>query len=355
MAGPLAKYAFINAKVRARISKLLSEETLQQMIRAGSLDEALGLLHDTPFNVLGDSYSTSGDLKLGELALVKNEISVYVTIEKYVHKETRNFVHALLYRYEIDNLKNAIRLFFDRKIRKRSIDETVHYILYDKVNHDLAIDAIVNADSLDDIAKALKSTPYGSIVDDYKERVMQDGSLFRLEVALDHFFYKNLIYQTNSLSKTDRKEALRLIGVEIDLQNVNWIMRFKNFYSLPLDDVLELIIPSGFNLGSELIQDTYSVQNVTGILQGVVKKNYPGLSTLLTARVPDSSSRFLLIDRVLEQIMKQEIQRILAGYPFTIGILLSYFMLKRNEIKQVRTVLNAKQYTISEERIEGMI
>jgi len=184
---------------------------------------------------------------------------------------------------------------------------------------------------------------------------LEDGSLFRLEVALDHFFYKNLISQVEKLSKTDRKEALRLIGVEIDLQNINWIMRFKNFYSLPLEQVLELIIPSGFNLGTQFVQDTYSVQNVTGILRGVIKSSYPGLSTLLTAQVSDSTSRFLLIERVLEQIMRQEIRRILIGYPFTIGIILSYFILKRNEIKQVRTVLNAKQYAISEERIEGMI
>ncbi len=355
MAGPLAKYALINAKVRARISKLLSEETLQRMIRAGSLEEALGMLHDTPFNVLEEIYANTGELKLGELELVKNEIGVYMTIEKYVHKDTRDFVHALLYRYEIDNLKNAIRLFFDRKIRKRSIDEAVHYILYDKVVHNLDIDAIVNADNLDDIAEALKPAPYSTIIDEYKERVMQDGSLFRLEMALDHFFYKNLINQTNNLSKRDRKEALRLIGVEIDLQNINWIMRFKNFYSLKLDDVLDLVIPSGFNLGAQLIQETYSLQNVTGILQGVVKKNYPGLSTMLTAHAQDSSSRFLLIERVLEQIMKQEIHRILVGYPFTIGIILSYFILKRNEVKQVRTVLNAKQYAIAEERVEGMI
>ena len=53
--------------------------------------------------------------------------------------------------------------------------------------------------------------------------------------------------------------------------------------------------------------------------------------------------------------MKHEIQRILQGYPFTIGIILCYFLLKRDEIKRIKTVLNAKQYNIAEERIEGML
>ena len=355
MAGPLAKYAFINAKVRARLSKLLSEETLRRMIRAGSLEEALGLLRNTPFASLEEIYDKTGDLRLGELELLKKEIDVYVTIGKYVHKEILGFIRALLYRYEIDNLKNAIRLFFDRKIRHRSIETAVHYILYDKVIHDFSIDAIVNADNLEEITQALALTPYGEIIENYREPVELDGSLFRLEVALDHFFYKNLIPEAEKLSRKDRKEALRLIGVEIDLQNINWIMRFKNFYSIPLDQVLEFIIPSGFNLDSQRISDTYSVQNVSTILQSVVKKRYPGLSPLLSSQTSDSNSRFLLIERVLEQIMKHEIQRILVGYPFTIGIILSYFFLKTNEIKQLKTVLNAKYYAIAEERVEGMI
>ena len=76
---------------------------------------------------------------------------------------------------------------------------------------------------------------------------------------------------------------------------------------------------------------------------------------MLTAQTSDSSSRLLLIERILEQVMKHEIQRILQGYPFTIGIILCYFLLKKNEIAKVKTVLNAKHYGVSEERIEGML
>lgn len=355
MAGPLKKYAFINAKVRARISKLLSEESLRRLAKVKSLDEALGLLRDTHFAVIEEIYSRTGDLKLGELELLKNEIEVYTNIEKYVQNENLDFIRALLIRYEIDNLKNAIRLFFDRKIRKRSIDTAVHYILYDKIIHDIAVDTIVNAENLRDIAQALATTPYGTIIEKHRGSVEMDGSLFPLEIALDHYYYNNLIIQAENLSKLDRKEAIRLIGVEIDLQNINWIIRFKNFYKLPLEQTLSLIIPSGFNLDSQAIKEAYLAQNVPLILQGAVKTNYPGLSTLLSSQTPDMTSRLLLIERVLEQIMIHEVQRILAGYPFTIGILLSYFILKRNEIKRVKTILNAKQYDIPEERIEGMI
>jgi len=43
------------------------------------------------------------------------------------------------------------------------------------------------------------------------------------------------------------------------------------------------------------------------------------------------------------------------GYPFTIGVVLSYFIFKKSEIRKVRAVLNAKLYRIPEERIEDVI
>ncbi len=355
MAGPLTKYAFINAKVRARISKLIPEGILQRMASVHSLDEALMLLRDTPFSILEEKYAKTGDLKLAELDLLKNEIEVYQIISRHLRHETLDFVQALLIRFETDNLKNGLRIFFDRKIRKRSADEAAHYILHDKIINELNMDAIINAQHLKDIAALLAATPYGTIIEEKREAVEREGSLFQLEVALDHFFYRNLIAQAQLLKGTDSKEALRLIGVEIDLQNINWVIRFKNFYNLPLEQVLSLIIPSGFNLGTRSIKEVYSTQNISSILKDVFRRNYPGLSTIITSQTPDSSSRLLLIERVLQQIMKHEIQRILQGYPFTIGIILCYFLLKRDEIKRIKTVLNAKQYNIAEERIEGML
>jgi len=115
------------------------------------------------------------------------------------------------------------------------------------------------------------------------------------------------------------------------------------------------MVPGGFNLNKAIIGELYHAQNVTPVLQTFVTGKYPGLSTLLSSQTSDSYSRLLLIHRILEEIMKQEVRRILAGYPFTIGIILSYFILKRNELKKIRTILNAKKYDISQQRIESLI
>ncbi len=355
MARPLSKYSFINAKLRARISKILPGEMFEQLAKAPSLDDALALLRDTPFAGLEEIYSRTGDLKQAELELLKNEIELYRNIRQYLHHNSMELVDALLTQFEIDNLKNAIRIYFNRKIRKRPDDISIHYILYDRIIHEMPIDIILNAENFDEIAGVCEGTPYSQIIRKYSHTVESEGSLFRMEIAFDHFYYKNLLSSVDKQDKRDRTIALRLTGVEIDLQNINWIIRFKNFYDLPLDAVLAAIVPGGFNLDKSIIDELYSAQNVTSVLQGFVKSKYPGLSALLSSQTSDSTSRLLLIRRILEEIMKHEVQRILAGYPFTIGIILSYFVLKRNELKKIRIILNAKQLHIQQERIESMI
>ncbi|MHC4118366.1 MAG: V-type ATPase subunit [Planctomycetota bacterium] len=355
MAGPLSKYSFINAKLRARISKILPAELFDELAKAPSLDAALALLADTPFASLEQTYSRTGDLKQAELDLLKSEIELYKNIREYIHPNSRELVDALLSQFEIENLKNAIRIYFDRKIRGRSVESGIHYVLYDRIIHDIPIDIIVNAEDFEEIAGVCEGTPYGAIIKKYFHTVESEGSLFRMEIALDHFYYENLLAAIAKLNRKDRDIALRLTGVEIDLQNINWIIRFRNFYDLPLEAVMAAIVPGGFNLDKAVMGEIYSAQNVTSVLQGFIKSKYPGLSALLSSQTADSTSRLLLIRRILEEIMKHEVQRILAGYPFTIGITLAYFVLKRNELKKIRTILNAKHYGITQERIESMI
>lgn len=355
MAGPLSKYALINAKLRARISKILPDAAFDQLIKAPSLDAALAVLRDTNFAVLEDVYARTGDLKQAELELLKFEICLYGDVKKHLRANSAQLIDALLTQFEIDNLKNAIRVYFDRQIRQRGADTSIHYILHARIIHELPIDLILNANSLDEIAGLCTGTPYGPIIRQYSHTVESTESLFRLEIALDHFYYENLEAAIQQLDKKDQAIARRLIGVEIDLQNISWVMRFKNFYDLPLETALATIIPGGFNFSQSVISALYRTQNISSVLEGFVKGKYPGLSALCDAQTSDTGSRLLLIQRILQEIKRHEVQRILSGYPFSIGIILAYFLLKREELQKIRMLLNAKLYGEQPERIESML
>ena len=70
---------------------------------------------------------------------------------------------------------------------------------------------------------------------------------------------------------------------------------------------------------------------------------------MLGTPTSDSAARLRVLQQILEEIKRQEVQHILSGYPFTIGIVLAYFFLKGDEMARVRTLLNAKHYGLTPE------
>ena len=350
--GAVQKYGFINAKLRARISKILPEALSAEMSRAKSLSEAVELLRNTDFSVVESVFGQTGDIKSAELELARKEVRLYLELEALTKDEVRSIVSALAERFEVDNLKHALRLWFDSHVRGRRIDAGVGYLLRDRVHRDLALDRIVNAGSLEEAAEALAGTPYGELVARQAAEVTRLQSLFPLEIALDHHFYRQLLAAVDGLGTRDREIARRMIGAEIDLANINWLIRFKGFYKLDPERALACAIPEGIWLSPQAVAEAYAMDNPSAVLGELVRRRYPGLASLLTPReATESYARLVLIERILAEILMLEVPHLMAGYPFTIGILLAYFVLKSAEIRRIKTVLNAKFYNWPEERI----
>ncbi|MBA7470802.1 V-type ATP synthase subunit C [subsurface metagenome] len=356
MAGPLKTYAFVNAKLRTRISKILPEEFIRQLIHSRSLAESVQMLAETDFHPVQRIYEQTGDIKMAELELLRKEVEIYLELENLLEEDVRGFVKTLTERFEIESLKNAIRLWFDAKIRGRSIENAGGYLLRRPIHHSIDLDGIINADTLEGVGDLLEGTPYAGIVREQAARVTEAASLFPLELALDRFLYARLVEAGEQLKPRDREIARRLIGVEIDLQNVGWLIRFKHFYSLDTDQALRYTLPGGLNVSVDLMRESYASERADREMSALVGKRYPELSTLLSTKDQvKSTARLTMIERILEQILALEVKKMLAGYPFTIGIILAYFILKANEIKKIMTVLNAKFYNWPEERILAVI
>ena len=356
MAGPLKTYAFINAKLRTRISKILPQEFIRQLVRARSLAESVQMLAETDFAPVQKIYERTGDIKTAELELLSKELAIYLELEKLVEEEVRGFVHALSMRFETENLKNALRLWFDRRIRGRSIEDALSYLLREPIHHPIDLDAVIHADTLEQAAERLQATPYGAIVRQQAGRVMEDSSLFSLELALDRFLYGRLVQAADQLAPRDREIARRLIGVEIDLQNIGWLIRFKHFYALDVEQALGSTLPGGLNLAPELMRASYESERTDREISTLVGRRYPEIAPLLASQDQTRiTARLTMIERVLGQIMTIEVRKILTGYPFTIGIIMSYFILKSDEIRKIMTVLNAKFYEWPEESILSLI
>ena len=128
MYGPVAAYSFINAKLRARISKILPEDTFQALARTQSLPEALALLRDTAFSFLEDIYNRTGDIKLAEFDLFNLEVLLYADINRHLSGAAAELSSTLSLRFEIDNLKDLTKEVSENELLMEYLKTKEEYV-----------------------------------------------------------------------------------------------------------------------------------------------------------------------------------------------------------------------------------
>lgn len=357
MATAVSTYGFINAKLRARISKLLDEEFFRQMAGPRSMMETVACLNGTRYEQVTVIYNQTGDIKLCELELVRQEYRALEALKRYTPEGILDFTAALLGQYEVMTLKNAIRLWFERTVRGRRVDDKVAYLERDEAVADLPVDAVINAPDSQQLLAALETTGYAEIVREPLDRLPEDGSLFAVEAALDRHYYSRLVARARELSRTDATVALRLIGIQIDMQNVNWLVRMKQFHDVELSRLVSSIIPGGALIPPEELSRAYATDSPLDVLLSALGPKYTaGVAGAETHEEERRQLRRLtMLENLLRSILFAEIHRALGGYPFTIGTILAYYLLVRNEIGTLISVLNAKAYDLGPDRIEGLL
>lgn len=346
MAGHVAKYAYINAKLRARLSTMLPEAFFERMEGAYSIGDAMTLLKDTDYAALAEVYDRTGEIKAVELKLLTREIDLYHDLHRQADETVGRLITAIQMRYEILALKRALRLWFDRQIRDRSVEEALSYLYRGQICHPIDMDAIVAAGSIEGIAAELRRTPYAEVIEERGPEVTSKRTLFPVEAGLDRLFFRRLLEVFDQLDRQDREIAGKLIGVEIDIENINRLVRFKEAYRLPPDEIVQDLIPRGHRVGPKLIESIVSAPDAGARITEILGGEYPELAAMITGTRASSPlpARLLLIERVLEEVLNIEIRRVLAGYPFTIGVVIAYFLLAQAESRRIRSILNAKFY-----------
>jgi len=349
----IKRYAFINAKLKTRLSLVLGDEVFIRLIKSQNLGEAMLLLKETSFASVEAVYARTGDLKMSELELMRAEMALYQEIHRFGDKDLQEFVNALLMQYEIENFKNVFRLWFDRWIRKRDISYASGYILREPVLYTYDKDAVLAAGEDSLLLESLKGTAFVDVVKNNMDEIRTAQTLFPLEMALDLLFYNNLLRQCQKLTDKDRDIVLRLVGVEIDLENITRIIRFKLFYQFSPLQMQKYIIAGGHRLKPDKLFALYSSSGEAELLPALLGSGYGSVSALASQSQTDIYKRMEMVESILEEILKREVKKLLLGDPFSIGIMMSYFIIKKHDIHRLISILNGKNYGLPEDRMKS--
>lgn len=354
MAGQLKTYGFINAKLRARLGQLLSDRDFSNLMQSGSLEEVFTALNQTVYAKDMGRYAATGDLRAVEFALYAREIETVRELLRYLEGSAADFVSALLLRYEVDTVKNALRFWYDRNIRGRTEAEPSSYLYHGHLVNSVDIDGILNAADSEQLLAAVSGTPYEAILSQNLDRIENEQQMFYVELELDSLFYNTLAEKTAWLSNQDRKVAERVLQVEVDLENIDRIVRFVSFYKGEERRAWNVFLPGG-SIEFDLLRQAFRRNNAEEALNVLLTRHYSRYQSFTGEHKSNPYQRLHLVESLLRRILNDEVQRLLQGYPFTIGTVLAYVFLKRKEIAKLVSIINAKYYGLSEESIRELL
>ncbi len=168
-----------------------------------------------------------------------------------------------------------------------------------------------------------------------------------------------------ALNARDRAVVRRLVGIEIDLKNLDWISRFRNYYKLPFAEIRDLLLPNGSKIGAEALADFAAEGRMSDAAARVAR----GTGILLPesdifpreqSRPADrdaifGASQLDAMERFLSHILLSEARRAFRGNPLCIGSILGYFYCLRMETRNLKTLLTGKRYGIPAPQIESYL
>jgi V/A-type H+-transporting ATPase subunit C len=341
MANGVSGYAAISARVRAMYSSLLSPQDFARLSDSPDFPTLIAQLKNTAYGPYLES------LKERDLTPQKVEYQIkgrladsYSSVIQMAPQHAKSLIKQLYRYFEVENLKAILR-----GITSDPNWDRIQDVLFPMGSMSvLPAQAMVESGSVGSAIELLQGTPYYETLSFAMKRYSTEQNLFPLEVALDLYYWRQLWSEAKKLQGQDREQALRIIGSLMDVNNLMWVIRYKVYYQLSEEEIINYTLPFGYRVRDEDVRSIAAGADLATVV-GRVFPGIPDLNTLLeNPRVGLPQLEIILKRRLMEQCLSAFI-----GNPFHIGVPLAFLILSQLEIDDLTVLIEAKSSQMSEE------
>jgi len=237
--------------------------------------------------------------------------------------------------WELENLKTVFR--------------GVHYGLDRETVHDLLIplghrptlpwDALLRETTVMGLIDRAEGTHYINPLRNATPAYLRDGTLFALEVALDIRYYRDVAQTIKRLGSSDRAPAQLLLGTYMDILNVLWAYRYRIYYGLSAEEIVNYTLWHTWHTDANLVRDIALGASPLEIVERIWGSWRVDVSPLEGLR---EGQMLPLLEKILERYWRGLAIKAMRGYPFGMGALLGYVILDELECRDVVRALEGK-------------
>ena len=346
----VSKYAYVYARIRARMSELLDERRLRELIDARR-EDFLSSLMDTAYKEkLTKAALAEVDARKIEKALKEELIDQYLMVVKSTEGAIRDIFEEFLRRFEVKNLKAVIRakaaeIAGTGTSTKAETTETAMFFPVEDFFR-RRISGLAEADSIESVIKRLEN-PYKRVLEEALPEYEKSKRVLVLENALDDEISGAMWEKIERLSGEDKEIVRKIIGTEFDLANFMTLLRCKS-EGIAEAEMRKYFLPLTFDFDAASMKDSISAENVSTAIQLMPASAYKEVLTgALSAYEAEKS--LIPFEHALWRYFFVTIKNTLRGYPINIGTTIGFLYLKEIEIRNICTIAVCKENEIPAE------
>lgn len=341
------RYASANARVRGLYAQLLDDETWRALLTAQGTQAAIDILKSTAY---AEVIATVEQSEAVTLERIERELAGRAAGN--VRKAmlfTQGLVRQLLLvwwqHFELENLKAVFR-----SLHQGMEPDAIRRLLIPLGEYSvLPWDALLNEHSVLSLIDRLERTHYINPLRNALPIYQREHSLFPIEIALDIRYYRDLAAAIEALSGDERVQARRVLGTRLDILNILWAYRYRTYYNLSAEEIVNYTLWRTVRTNTALIRDIALGADPQDIITRVWGPQAIDLTQLASG---DPMRVLLRLELLLERFWHHLAQRELSAYPFSLGTILGYLVLEEHEAEDLVTLLEAKGLGWEPERIE---
>ena len=322
-------YASVQARVRARRSRLLGADAWRDLIEAGSLARTLHALRATPY---GDAMGPTGDdgatLAHLERSLRRTLRAEAVALAASVPPRARELVLWHADAALVQDLTLLVRALWHGHSLESAWSATT---LPDR--EDAPYPDLVHVRSVPALIAALERTPFGRALADAWDRTRREGRPFYLEVALDLAHQRGLVARIEALSGGDREDAKDLLGGALARGNLIAAGRYRSLAGVSPEEVVNFCLHRDFGGGLAMVQRVAvgaSLRDEAAAL-GVALPPVASNEGPNGGAKPDDATTLLELERASDRMQRAAAHARFGRQPFGLGLVLAYLVEKAAE------------------------
>ncbi len=331
---PALDYSAVNAKVRYWMSFLIDEAKKEELIHS-SLNDVVNFIQTSAHKLPVETE----DVQEIESLLKQSLVQYVVSAKRFVSGAARDYLYEWLRSYELENLKMVARsLLSGRPL-------TFLYNTGRVSRIDMSLETIRGFSSLDDFLDYLRNTEYYALAKESLPRVKEEKNTFYWEIMLDNFFALKLHKVAQSLDGGSLKAVQELSFYSLEMNRVFWLYRLRYHYGFSVEETMAYIP----NLLKVITKNRYQELLYSETTQEFLDK-------LVQWKLLDQAVEGVIdLEAVFNQSIRKRAARAIRGNPFSFGILLSFILIKSQNIRWLIILLEAKQSGLANEALAKML